>query len=153
MAFHVETSSASDVEDEAEEPILAEINITPLVDVFLVLLIIFMVTTSSLNQMDFDVALPKTKESSSLGQAEPGGVIITLKSDGALLLNGIPIAFGDWDRFEQVLKTAFQTESGASKSVILQGDERAVLGRAIEVIDRAKRAGAASVSVATLVAP
>ncbi|MGE0615549.1 MAG: ExbD/TolR family protein [Bacteriovoracia bacterium] len=132
-----------------DAPIMAEINITPLTDIFLVLLIIFMVTSSVMSQTGVDVDLPKASEATSA--AQPEGTIVTLLADGGLLVNGqrVPSAGGavDWAAFRADLKRAF---SGAkSRSVILEGDRKAFLGAAVELMDEARQAGAEGFAIAT----
>jgi biopolymer transport protein ExbD len=130
---------------ELSEGIVAEINITPLVDVFLVLLIIFMVTSSVMTQMGMEVQLPKASSESSSGA--PEGVIVTLLANGALKVNETSIAAGNEAALEQTLKKLLpQTKN---KSVILEGDQKAILGNAIRVMDLAKKAGATGFSIAT----
>ena len=125
--------------------IMAEINITPLTDIFLVLLIIFMVTSSVMSQVGVDVELPKADASAS--QAQPGGVVLTLLPNGGMKLNDAPIKAGDWDGFEASLhKLLLETKE---KLVILEGDRRVLLGSAIEIMNRAKRAGAQKFAIAT----
>lgn len=125
--------------------IMAEINITPLTDIFLVLLIIFMVTSSVMSQMGVDVELPKADATSS--QAQPGGVVLTLLPNGGMKLNDVAIRAGDWDGLETSLKKLLiQTRE---KLVILEGDRRVLLGSAIELMNRAKRAGAQKFAIAT----
>jgi biopolymer transport protein ExbD len=128
--------------------IMAEINITPLTDIFLVLLIIFMVTTSVMSQMGVDVQLPQA--SHSVAQAQSEGVIITLMSEGQLKVNDNDkkIKSGDFQALETALKEAFSRTS--SRLVILEGDRQAFLGSAIEVIDHARSAGAAQFAIATV---
>jgi biopolymer transport protein ExbD len=125
--------------------ILAEINITPLTDIFLVLLIIFMVTSSVMSQLGVDVELPKADATTT--QAQPGGVVLTLLPEGGMKLNDQKISAGDWDALEAALKKALpQTQD---KLVILEGDRRVLLGSAIELMNRAKRAGAVKFAIAT----
>ena len=125
--------------------IIAEINITPLTDIFLVLLIIFMVTSSVMSQLGVDVELPKAQASST--QAQPGGVVLTLLPSGGMKLNDTTIAPGDWTALEAGLhKLLAQTKE---KLVILEGDRRVLLGSAIELMDRARRAGALKFAIAT----
>ncbi|MCM2277497.1 MAG: biopolymer transporter ExbD [Oligoflexia bacterium] len=131
--------------DEGDAPIVAEINITPLTDVFLVLLIIFMVTSSVMSQMGVSVNLPQA--SSATSEAQPEGVIVTLLAGGALQVNGDPVAAGEFTRFEKLLKSSFVKT--ASRLVILEGDRQAFLGSAIEVMDHARRAGAEKFAIAT----
>src|SRR5438270_362180 len=130
--------------EEGGAEIVAEINITPLTDVFLVLLIIFMVTSSVMSQMGVDVNLPQA--SSATSQSEAEGVIVTLLPGGQLKVNGNALAGGAGD-LEGVLKTVF----GKTKSrlVILEGDRQAFLGSAIEVMDHARKAGAERFAIAT----
>jgi biopolymer transport protein ExbD len=136
-------SSGGDSEQPPE--ILAEINITPLTDIFLVLLIIFMVTSSVMSQLGVEVSLPQA--SSGVADSQNEGVIITLLPEGALKVNDERISAGDYPQLEKLLKRAFEKTS--SRLVVLEGDRRAFLGSAIEVMDHAKRAGADRFAIAT----
>ncbi len=130
---------------DSGEGIVAEINITPLTDIFLVLLIIFMVTSSVMTQMGVEVNLPKA--SSATSQAQPEGVIVTLLARGSIRVNEEAVPADDWNRFETLLRTAFGKT--ASRLVILEGDREAFLGSAIEVMDRSRKAGADRFAIAT----
>ena len=78
--------------DESEDDsVFAEINITPLTDVFLVLLIIFMVTSSAINQSGVTVSLPKAGAASS--SASKKGITITLASNGDIYIGKKPNKF------------------------------------------------------------
>ena len=66
--------------DEGGDAIVAEINITPLTDIFLVLLIIFMVTTSVISSQGKEVDLP----SSAVSDATPSGVNVTVTAAGEI---------------------------------------------------------------------
>lgn len=132
-------------EDEQGDGIVAEINITPLTDIFLVLLIIFMVTSSALSQMGVDINLPKASQSTS--NAQPEGVIVTLLPNGGMRVNQTEISAGDYDQMEGKLKTAFS--KATSRLVILEGDRQAFLGSAIEIMDHARKAGATQFAIAT----
>ena len=70
-----------------DDPI-SDINITPLVDVVLVLLIIFMVTTPMIMKPSINVNLPKASNSD---QAAPGELIVTISKDGQTFANGKPV--------------------------------------------------------------
>ena len=143
MAF--KTLGASD-SHEGEGDIVAEINITPLTDIFLVLLIVFMVTSSVMNQMGVDVHLPTA--SSATAQSQPEGVIVTLLPAGAIRVNEQSINAGDYEGFETALKERFGKT--ASKLVItIEGDRQAYLGSAIEIMDHARTAGAEQFAIAT----
>jgi len=130
---------------DAEGAIMAEINITPLTDIFLVLLIIFMVTSSVMSQSGVDVNLPQASNSTS--QAQPEGIIVTLLPEGKMRVNQKEIAAGGFGEVEAALKKAFtQTRS---RLVILEGDRQAFLGSAIELMDHARKAGAERFAIAT----
>lgn len=132
-------------ETENDGAIVAEINITPLTDIFLVLLIIFMVTSSVMTQMGVDVHLPQA--SSGTSQAQPDGVIVTLLPGGNIRVNQNQISNGDYLQLEKTLRASFaQTKS---RLVILEGDRQAFLGSAIEVMDHARSAGAEKFAIAT----
>ena len=125
--------------------IVAEINITPLTDIFLVLLIIFMVTSSVMTQMGVDVNLPQASNATS--QSQPEGVIVTLLPGGAIKINSQNVPQGNFDAFETGLSSAFKQTK--SRLVILEGDRQAFLGSAIQIMDHARKAGAEKFAIAT----
>ncbi len=134
-------------EEEESAEIIADINITPLTDVFLVLLIIFMVTSSVMSQLGLNVTLPKASTSVTAG-AEFEGVILTLKPDGSMLINGTEeVRAGEWTVLKVKLSAAFEVSK--STNLILEADESALVGGAIKVLDVAKQAGATDYSIAT----
>lgn len=139
---HKSDSSKRGYDEDGAEAIVAEINITPLTDIFLVLLIIFMVTSSVMTQMGVEVTLPQASAATASQQAE--GAIVTLLKGGGLQVNGIKIS---QDQFETALKKVLSTTS--QKLVILEGDRSAYLGNAIEVMDMARKAGAQKFAIAT----
>ncbi len=130
---------------DSDGSIVAEINITPLTDIFLVLLIIFMVTSSVMTQSGVGVDLPQASQETS--QAQPDGVIITLLPGAKVMVNQKEVVQGNWDVLETLVREAF-TQS-KSKLVILEGDRQAFLGSAIEVMDHARKAGAERFAIAT----
>lgn len=133
-----------DIDNGDGSTIVAEINVTPLVDIMLVLLIIFMATSSVLSQMGIDVDLPRA--SPGLTQSQPSGVIITLLPQGAMRVNQNPVSAGDWNEFKLQLQTAFKKSQ--NRLVILEGDKNALLGMAIELMDHARMAGADNFAIA-----
>ena len=126
--------------DNSEPPIVAEINVTPLTDIFLVLLIIFMVTSTALTQQGTKVNLPRA----GAGGAEPSGIIVTATADHHIELNGKPV---ELDGLRAALDAAFQ--KGPERSVILQGDRNVVLEQAVQIMTIAKEAGAERIAIAT----
>ncbi len=128
-----------DSDDEAGD-IVAEINVTPLTDIFLVLLIIFMVTSTAMMQQGTPVNLPRAGS----GGSESSGVLITATSDQRLEVNGQAVSL---DGLRQALQEAMTKTSDST--VILQGDRSVVLERAVQIMSIAKEAGALKISIAT----
>ncbi len=121
--------------------IIAEINVTPLTDVFLVLLIIFMITTSAMMK-PADVDLPKGPES----QQEARGVMVTMTPSREIFIN--ERAVGNEDAAVlSVLRDALA--KAQEKVVILAGDRQVVLGEVVRVLGLAKEAGATGFALAS----
>jgi biopolymer transport protein ExbD len=121
--------------------IVAEINVTPLTDVFLVLLIIFMITTSAMMK-PADVELPKASES----EQENRGVLVTMTPSREIYVNERPVA-GDDATLTSVLRDALAKSQ--DKVVILAGDRQVVLGEVVRVLGLAKEAGASGFALAS----
>jgi biopolymer transport protein ExbD len=121
--------------------IVAEINVTPLTDVFLVLLIIFMITTSAMMK-PADVELPKASES----EQENRGVLVTMTPSREIYVNERPVA-GDDASLTSVLRDALAKSQ--DKVVILAGDRQVVLGEVVRVLGLAKEAGASGFALAS----
>lgn len=127
---------------ELEDDAVVGINVTPLVDVCLVLVIISMVATPMLSQPAFDVKLPaaKTKE----GQEEDK-VTLSLGADGRVAVDAKE--FTDMEAMQASLRAAVAgVESGL---VVIRADREATHGRLTDLMGRAKAAGARSLTVAT----
>ena len=111
---------------------LAEINIIPLVDVVLVLLLIFMLTAPMMYR-GIDVNLPKA---SSRPTAVEERLVLTLTKDQSLFLNDRRLpATG----LEQALRQAFANR--ADKTLYLKADAGLSYGTVVETMDRVRRAG------------
>ncbi len=127
--------------EEAGEGIVAEINITPLTDVFLVLLIIFMVTSSVIANTGKKVDLPEAAEQS---QTPPKAVSVTITNAGEVQVN---------DQFVKLENLRGHLEKALSetddKLVILRGDKQVILEQAVYVLDQAQLAGAEGFALAT----
>lgn len=127
------------------QTVLAEINVTPLVDVMLVLLVIFMVTAPIL-QTGIQVNLPKTREAQS-NEATPQALILSVDKDGAIYLSGKnerqAINVND---LPQVLNE--RLAKSKDRKVYLRGDGETPYRVIAYVLDQAKRAQA-SVSLVT----
>ena len=145
MAIRLGGGKSGGENGDEEAEIMAEINITPLTDIFLVLLIIFMVTSSALTNNGVDVNLPAASPQTS--QAQPEGIVVSLLPRGRMAINGLNIDPGDYGTLEASMKKAFAMTK--SRLVILEGDRESFLGSAIEVMDASRRAGAEKFAIAT----
>jgi biopolymer transport protein ExbD len=127
--------------EREEEEIVAEINVTPLTDIFLVLLIIFMVTSTALVQQGTSVQLPRA------GKAQEGtsGVTVTATADARVLVDGKEVPL---PQLETELRQALA--KAGQKSVVLQGDRALVLERAVQIMTASRLAGAERISIATM---
>ena len=121
------------------EAIVAEINITPLTDIFLVLLIIFMITSSAMVESGPKVDLPEAGVTST----ETKGVVVTVDAQDNIFVNG---AQTTREQLADGLRAA--VEGSDVKRVVLQGDKGVVLGDVVYILDEARNAGAAEVAIA-----
>lgn len=124
-----------------EENIVSDINMTPLIDIMLVLLIIFMVTSTAALESGLDIELPKTQVTNEKPQGEI--LIVTLDKEGKVALQGKTVADA-----ELPAMIANKLKELKTESVILEGDTKAMLGKAVELMDIAKSAGAKNFSIA-----
>ncbi|HXI59253.1 MAG TPA: biopolymer transporter ExbD [Polyangia bacterium] len=118
-----------------------DINVTPLVDVVLVLLIIFMVVTPML-QRGKDVRLPKANK---LLKEEKNGdpLVVSVTSDRKIWVESV--GFGE-DALET--KLAAELSKEPNLRVLLKGDQSVTVGDVRRVMDHAKKAGARAVELA-----
>jgi biopolymer transport protein TolR len=126
--------------DELYQP-LAEINVTPLVDVMLVLLIIFMVTAPLLTP-GVKVDLPKAASATALNPKAP--LIVSIGKDGAL-------AFGSDAVTLEGLVAAVKAKMGddATQVVHIRGDKEAPFGVVVQAMDRLTLAGVTHIAIVT----
>ena len=124
---------------EESSDIVAEINITPLTDIFLVLLIIFMITSSAMIESGGKVNLPKAVAT----QSESRGTTVTLTPKREIFVNQRLVSEAD---FEKTLQEALG--KSADKTVILRGDKDVLLGDTVKVMSVMKRAGASEIAIA-----
>jgi biopolymer transport protein TolR len=119
---------------------LADINITPLVDVVLVLLIIFMVTAPVI-QSGIDVALPKTR---TVKETTEERMVITINKDQRVFLGSDAININEiGNRLRQKVRDP------RHQSIYVRADENVPFGAFATVMDAVKQAGFANVSIVT----
>lgn len=122
--------------------VFSDINITPLTDVMLVLLVIFMVTTPLLMAESFKINLPRAVTAG----AEPGlGITVEVSGTGSISVNGRAV---EREALLGVLKEEIRKAS--DKIVVLKADGAVRHKLVVEVLDTAKLAGAQRLSIATV---
>ncbi|MGO4514929.1 ExbD/TolR family protein [Terriglobus sp. 2YAB30_2] len=119
---------------------LAEINMTPLIDVVLVLLLIFMLTAPVL-QSGIDVAVPKTR---SVNQVTEERQVVTINKDQQVFLQ---------DKVVNIHELPALLRAGSAnpskKIIYLRADERVPFGAFASVMDAVKQAGITNISIVT----
>ena len=118
---------------------LAEINVTPLVDVMLVLLIIFMVT-APLMTSGVSVDLPKTNAQQLNSDSEP--LTVTIKADGSIFLQDQPIDLSDI-----VAKLQAIAQNNPERRIFVRGDKDLAYGRIMEVMGTITQGGFTKVAL------
>jgi biopolymer transport protein TolR len=120
---------------------MAEINVTPMVDVMLVLLIIFMVTSPML-VVGIKVDLPETQAAAVSGQDEP--LAITVDKKGKVFLQETPIKLRDI-----AAKLAAITGENKTTRIFVRGDKAIDYGKVMEVVGQINAAGYTHVALIT----
>jgi len=139
-------SKMPDGGDDLGDGVVAEINITPLTDIFLVLLIIFMVTSSALvdagGQAGVKVDLPKggAREITST----QSDLVVAVLQDGRIVIGGKVMA-------DDELKATFREAKARAPetAVIVQADAGVQHGRVVQVMELAKAEGLSQLAIAT----
>ena len=123
----------------ARRPPMSDINVTPMVDVMLVLLIIFMVTAPLLT-VGVPVDLPKTEASVITGQDEP--LVISVNREGKIFLQETELKM---DTLIPRLKAI--TQNKADTRIFVRGDRTVAFGRIVEVMGTISAAGYSRVAL------
>jgi len=120
---------------------MSEINVTPLVDVMLVLLIVFMVTAPLLT-VGVPVDLPETSANRIVGQDEP--LVISVNSDGGIFLQDTEV------KLDQLIpRLTAITENKKDARIFLRGDQAIAYGRVMSVMGALNQAGFNKVALIT----
>ncbi len=123
-------------DDENDSGIMSEINITPLTDIFLVLLTMFMITSSAMIESGGKVNLPKAVAIKS----ETCSITVTLTPKKQIYINQKLVTE---EALEQALRETLA--SSADKIVMLRGDREVLFGDTVKVMSMIKRAGASEI--------
>jgi biopolymer transport protein ExbD len=136
-------------EGAGNENVVAEINITPLTDVFLVLLIIFMVTSTALVESEaasragVKVVLPKANAAGPVSQRRSDPVLTVTKGNEVYLgSKKIEIANLEAEVHKALVDVG-------SETLLIRGDKNVLLGAAVDIMSIAKKAGASHIAILT----
>lgn len=130
------------IDQESDDQVLSDINVTPLVDVMLVLLIIFMIATPMLHQ-GVEVALPQV-ESATLPLREADPMVLTVSRDELVYIKDTPVHPSQLE--EQLLPLM---ESRADQTVFVKADREVAYVAVLRVIEILNRAGVFQVGLVT----
>lgn len=124
---------------KSKRDVVSEINVTPLVDVMLVLLIIFMITSPMLVS-GVNVDLPETNSNPISGQDEP--LVVTINNKGKIFLLETPIK-----RKHLTDKLVNITKEKKDTRIFVRGDKNASYGEVVEVVSEIHAAGFSRVAL------
>ena len=118
---------------------MADINITPLTDIFLVLLIIFMVSSAAMVESGAKISLPEVDSTASA----PREITVSVTPSQEIFVNNVQTAYEDVEGALAELLTA-----NPEAPVVLEGDREVLFGEAVQVLSLAQKAGATQIAIA-----
>jgi biopolymer transport protein TolR len=127
----------------SNDTLLSDINVTPFVDVMLVLLIIFMVTAPMMVQ-GVNVSLPETENADNIA-TEEDQLIVSIDKDNKILINDFEVGI---DFLKEKLEAIFKSRS--TKNVFLKADKNIPYGTVVRVMSEIKGAGVEKLGMVTL---
>jgi biopolymer transport protein ExbD len=145
ISIQAENNQAVECCEESHDGLVAEINVTPLTDVFLVLLIIFMVASTAMPQARSDThpgVVVTPRSGTTTPTRKPTPPVLTVTKAGEVFLGQARV---DPPRLEEAIRKALA--DGETETVLLRGDFTAQLGAAVQVMSIARKAGASSIQV------
>ena len=130
---------------QSEEGTLAEINVTPMIDVLLSLLIIFMVTAGKTQQQQ-PLTLPQDQAVETPSTDDNSTLLVTLHEDGTAELGNAPLAA---DRDAMVTQFKASPKAQNDNKIAILAEKKVPYGRVIDVMSAARESGIASVGLAS----
>jgi len=125
-------------EDDRE---ISEINMTPFVDIILVVLIIFLATATFIVEGKIPLNLPKS-ETAETGEIKEKKLIITIKGDGSLFLDGKKVSI-------KALKESIKS-AGKNSTIVLRADRDVPFQKVVDVIDACRSEGVEKYTIETM---
>ena len=122
---------------------MSDINITPYIDILLVLLIIFMVITP-VRQMDLDVKVPQASQDDQPGAIDPSVIVVSVGEAGLLAINGESQTIG---QLGSKLQDIYSKR--ANKNMFVSASAKLPYGDVVRIIDIAKGAGVGDIGLLT----
>jgi biopolymer transport protein ExbD len=119
--------------------IMADINITPLTDIFLVLLIIFMVSSAAMVESGAKISLPEVDSTASARRE----ITVAVTPAGEIFINNTLTPYAAVEAALAKLIAA-----NPESSVVLEGDRKVLLGEAVQILSLAQKAGAKQIAIA-----
>jgi biopolymer transport protein TolR len=143
MAMNADSAAVAGRRRHRRRPVMAEINVTPMVDVMLVLLIIFMVSAPLLT-VGVPIDLPQTRAKSLDQDREPLTVSVNVKSQVFLQNTEIPL-----EELVAKLKAVTDARGGLDERIFVRGDRQVEYGTVMKVMGRISAAGFRRVALVT----
>ncbi len=122
---------------------MSDINITPYIDILLVLLIIFMVITP-VRQMDLDVKVPQTAEPEAQAAMDPNVIVVSIGESAQIAINQEQVSIANLGRELQKIYSA-----RSNKNMFVSASPRLPYGDIVRIIDIAKGAGVGEIGLIT----